>query len=231
MPGSADRRTPTAAAGDGGAVDDVVAALRAQILDGALAPGERLVERVIVDDHGCARHTARMALQTLQDEGLVVVERNRGAHVAALDTERLRGLFDVRTALELECAHRMLERGDGRVAASVHDAVARLDRACSPARPRWGRVVTAHEGVHESLVRAAGSPRIAAEYARLAGELRLFVVALRPLWTPATMAQHHRDLLVALERDGPVALRRHLAEGETTVRRALGAPADPWTTS
>lgn len=220
-PAPADPRATTRAVPDGGAVDDVVAALRAQILDGALAPGARLVERVIVDEHGCARHTARMALQTLQDEGLVSVERNRGAQVAALDAERLRGLFDVRVALELECAHRMLERGDGRVAAAVHEAVARLDRACSPQRPRWGTVVRAHEGVHESLVAAAGSPRIAAEYARLAGELRLFVVALRPLWTPATMAQHHRDLLAALEADGPVALRRHLADGEATVQRAL----------
>jgi DNA-binding GntR family transcriptional regulator len=222
VPARADPPAPSGLAEtDGGAVTDVVAALRAQILDGVLAPGDRLVERVIVDDLGCARHTARMALQALQDEGLVTVQRNRGAQVAALDAERLRGLFEVRVALELECAHRMLERGDGRVAASVHEAVARLDRACSPARPRWGTVVAAHEGVHESLVRAGDSPRIAGEYARLAGELRLFVVALRPLWTPATMAQHHRDLLAALEREGPAALRRHLADGETTVQRAL----------
>jgi len=227
MPPPAPPDRPRTSASDGGAVADVVAALRAQILDGVLAPGDRLVERVIVDQHRCARHTARMALQTLQDEGLVTVHRNRGAQVAALDAERLRGLFDVRVALELECAHRMLERGDGRIPADVHAAVQRLDRACSPARPRWGPVVAAHAGVHESLVHAGDSPRIAAEYARLAGELRLFVVALRPLWTPATMAQHHRELLAALEREGPLALRRHLAEGEATVRRALeaGGPA------
>lgn len=206
---------------DGGATAGVVAALRARILDGALAPGDRLVERVVVEEFDCARHTVRMALQALQDEGLVTVERNRGAAVAALDAERLRGLFEVRTALELESAHRMLERHDGRVAASVHDAVARLDAVCAAAAPAWRRIVEAHEGVHEALVLAGDSARIAEAYARLSGEIRLFVIALRPLWTPATMAQHHRDLLAALEAQGPGALRRHLDEGEATVRRAL----------
>lgn len=204
-----------------GAVDEVVAALRERILDGDLAPGDRLVERAVVEEHGCARHTARMALQALQDEGLVVVERNRGAQVAALDADRLRGLFEIRTALELECAHRMLARHDGTVAAPVHAAVAELDRVCADPDAPWRAIVEAHEGVHEAIVHAAGSARLAEAYARLAGELRLFVIALRPLWTPATMAEHHRELLAALEAEGPGALRRHLAEGEATVRRAL----------
>lgn len=207
---------------DPGAVPEVVAALRARILDGGLAPGERLVERVLVEEFDCARHTARMALQALQDEGLVEVQRNRGATVAALDAPRLQGLFEVRAALELESAHRMLERHDGRVAAPVHDAVTRLDAVCRSPRPAWRRIVEAHEGVHEALVLAGESRRIAEAYARLAGEIRLFVVALRPLWTPATMAEHHRDLLTALEERGPAALRTHLDEGKATVRRALG---------
>lgn len=203
---------------------EVVAALRARILDGALAPGDRLVERVLVAELDCARHTARMALQALQDEGLVTVQRNRGAAVAALDVVRLQGLFEVRAALELESAHRMLERHHGHVAAPVHEAVARLDAVCAATRPAWRRIVEAHEGVHEALVVAGESPRIAEAYARLAGEIRLFVIALRPLWTPATMAQHHRDLLTALEARGPEALRRHLEEGEATVRAALPPP-------
>ena len=202
---------------------DVVTALRARILDGDLAPGARLVERTVVEDYSCARHTARMALHALEDEGLVVVERHRGAQVAALDAQRLRGLFEVRVALELECAHRALERNGGRMPQSVHNAVDELDRVCGRARTPWRAIVEAHEGVHEAIVAAADSPRIAEAYGRLAGEMRLFVIALRPLWTPATMAQHHRELLAALEREGPPALRRHIAEGEATVMRALDA--------
>ncbi len=214
MPPPSPAEAPAAAA-------RVVAALRARILDGDLVPGERLVERVIVEEHDCARHTARVALQALQDEGLVTVQRNRGAHVAALDGARLSGLFEVRTALELESAHRMLERNDGRVPGEVHEAVAALDRVCRRQTSPWRVIVEAHEHVHETLVDAGQSPRIAEAYARLSGELRLFVVALRPLWSPATMAEHHRELLAALEAEGPAALRRHLAEGEATVRRAL----------
>ena len=47
----------------------------------------------------------------------------------------------------------------------------------------------------------------------LAGELRLFVIALKPEWTLARMAEHHDRLIRELESEGPPALRRHLDEG------------------
>ena len=115
-----------------------------------------------------------------------------------------------------------MERNGGRIPQPVRDAVDHLEAVCAKQRIRWRAVVEAHEGVHESIVAAAESERIAEAYARLSGELRLFVIALRPLWSPETMAAHHRDLLDALEREGPPALRQHLADGEASVRRALG---------
>jgi len=209
------------------AVDALTAALRERILEGELAPGTRLVERELTEQYDVARHTLRVALRALAGEGLVTLERHRGARVAGLDAETLRGLFDLRTALELEAAHRMLERHDGRVAPDVVRAVDRLDAVCARRRPSWRAVVDAHDAVHTALVTAGGSPRISAAYAGLAGELRLFVIALQPVFGTERMTEHHRELLAGLEAEGPEALRRHLDEGRDAVELTLSGSGAP----
>ena len=64
-------------------VDAIAAALRTRILDGELGAGERLREIELADAYGVARHSLRAALRTLAAEGLVAIEPNRGASVAA----------------------------------------------------------------------------------------------------------------------------------------------------
>jgi len=198
-------------------VDALVRALRRRILDGDLAGGDRLVERELTEHYGVARHTLRAALRSLAAKGLVALEPHRGARVAQLSHDGLLDLFELRAALELEAAHLMLERHGGRVADEVRDAVAALRATCDEPDPPWSAVVTAHDAVHRALVDAARSPRIARAYGALAGELRLFVVQLRPAWSLGRMAEHHERLLDELEADGPQALRRHLRDGAQTV--------------
>jgi DNA-binding GntR family transcriptional regulator len=202
-------------------VDALADALRERILAGELAPGQRLIERDMVEQYDVARGTVRAALRELEHEGLVTVETHRGAFVRQLDKQALRELFELRTALELESVHRALAANEGKLPAAVHDAVERLAAACERKRPSWVRISAAHADVHESIVEAGGSPRIEAAYRQLTQELTLFLLALRPVWTPAEMAEHHRRLVRELESEGPPALRRHLEEGEAAVVAGL----------
>ena len=71
-------------------VDALAAALRTRILDGELAPGERLRELELAEAYGVARHSLRAALRALAAEGLVTIEPNRGARVARLAPRRHR---------------------------------------------------------------------------------------------------------------------------------------------
>jgi DNA-binding GntR family transcriptional regulator len=205
-------------------VDALARAIRDRIFDGELAPGDRLPERELTEDYGVARHSVRAALRALAAEGLVAIEPHRGASVARLDAAGIRSLFELRTALELEAAHLALERHGGRLPYAVHEAVQRLREVCARPSPAWGEVAAAHDAVHLAIVRAAGSERIARAYDTLAGELRLFVMELRPHWSLERMAAQHEELLEALERVGPEALRAHLRAGRESV---LGAP-DRW---
>jgi DNA-binding GntR family transcriptional regulator len=203
-------------------VSALTTALRDRILNGELAPGTRLVERALVESHDVARVTVRSALQQLAAEGLVTIEAHRGARVAALDTKELHDLFALRTALEVEAARIALAERPRELDAELGEAVAALTRVCSAKRVRWRRVVDAHEEVHRALVDAARSSRISAVHRSLAGELRLFVVALRPVWSPEEMVTHHVTLRRNLQTEGPEAVRRHLSEGEHSVAGARG---------
>ena len=212
-PGGGARMSERFGLGRVSTVDAVAAALRTRILDGELGPGERLREAELTTAYGVARHSLRAALRALAAEGLVVIEPNRGATVARLTPDGAGPLFELRTALELEAAHLALERNDGRLPKPVRDAVRLLDAVCSQPDPPWSAVVDAHGAVHGAIVAAARSPRLERAHAGLAGELRLFVIQIKPSWTLDRMAEHHDRLLEELEREGPPALRRHLDEG------------------
>jgi DNA-binding GntR family transcriptional regulator len=196
----------------------LAADLRGRILDHELPPGSRLVERELVETYDVARHTVRGALRELQAEGLVRIEPHRGASVAALDADALQGLFDLRTALELEAAHRALAANGGRTPDDVRAAMTGLARLCRRRGVAWRDVVEAHDAAHSTLVEAGGSARIADAYAALAGELHLFTTALRTGLSLRGMADQHEALPDELDREGVPALRRHLEEGAAAVR-------------
>src|SRR5215218_8102791 len=142
-------------------VDSLTEAIRRRILDGDLEPGTPLREEALSRDYDVARHSLRSALRALQGEGIVQIEPNRGARVKSLSPEDVRGLSELRIALELEAARLALERNDGTLSASVHRAADRLAGLCCRVRPSWGAVAEAHDAFHHEIVRAADSPRLA----------------------------------------------------------------------
>jgi DNA-binding GntR family transcriptional regulator len=195
-------------------VDALAHALRSRILSGDLAPGAALREAVLASAYAVSRHTLRAALRVLASEGLVQIVPNHGATVAQLAEDDLGSLFELRTALELEACRLALERNEGKLPATVHD---RLDALVGTSRSdtsEWREIADAHARFHEALVAASLSPRIEEAYRRLATELNLFLVQLRPVWSRPRMIDHHRDLVRELESTGDLeALRRHLADG------------------
>lgn len=205
------------------AADELAGAVRARILDGKLPAGVRLREQELSADYDVARHTVRAALRILAAEGLAVLEPHRGARVAALGAADVRGLYEVRTALEVEAARLALARHAGRLPGEVRTAVRALSAACRRRRPAWSAVVDAHDAVHASLVAASGSARILAAHRALAGETRLFLVQLRPSWTLDRMASDHERLLDDLEARGADALRDHLREAADAVLALVDA--------
>jgi DNA-binding GntR family transcriptional regulator len=78
----------------------VARALREQILDGELVPGQRIVQDAVANQLGTSRIPVREALRELASEGLVVIEPDVGARVRSLDPVELLEVYMMREALE-----------------------------------------------------------------------------------------------------------------------------------
>jgi len=78
----------------------VVRLLREDILEGVLAPGERLLESAMCDSYGVSRTVIREALRQLESESLITMLPNRGPIVTVLDKRDIESLYEVRRALE-----------------------------------------------------------------------------------------------------------------------------------
>jgi DNA-binding GntR family transcriptional regulator len=79
--------------------DDLAQSLRARIQKSELAAGEWLREVKLCSEFGVGRSIVRRALRTLADDGLIVIEENRGARVSATSVEEVFDLYEVRAAL------------------------------------------------------------------------------------------------------------------------------------
>lgn len=90
--------------------EQVISALRQAILDFHLKPGQRLVERELIEQLGVSRTTIREALRELTSEGLVTVVPQKGAVVATPTLDDAIDLYEVRAALESLVVQRFVER-------------------------------------------------------------------------------------------------------------------------
>ena len=75
-------------------------ALRDAIVDRRLAPGAKLSESEVGSLFNVSRTVVRSVLQMLAYEGLVRIERNRGAFVSNPSPEEARQVFDTRRLIE-----------------------------------------------------------------------------------------------------------------------------------
>ncbi|WP_382306854.1 GntR family transcriptional regulator [Herbiconiux sp. UC225_62] len=78
----------------------VVRLLREDILEGVLAPGERLLENAMCDSYGVSRTVIREALRQLESESLITMLPNRGPIVTVLTKRDIESLYEVRRVLE-----------------------------------------------------------------------------------------------------------------------------------
>jgi DNA-binding GntR family transcriptional regulator len=78
----------------------IAQALRDDILNGSIAPGQRLRQEDIAERLGGSRLPVREALRILAAEGLVQIEPNKGARVPLLDPDEVVTLYRMRERLE-----------------------------------------------------------------------------------------------------------------------------------
>lgn len=135
----------------------VVAALRRAILDFELKPGQRLVERELIERLGVSRTTIREALRDLTSEGLITVVPQRGAIVAVPSPAEAADLYEIRAVLESLLVRRFVERADATAVAALVAAVDRLGETTSD-QTDVRRILAAKDQFYAVLQEGAKSP-------------------------------------------------------------------------
>jgi DNA-binding GntR family transcriptional regulator len=105
--------------------------VRAAILDLRLQPGQRLVERELVENLGVSRATIREVIRQLAAEGLVTVVPQRGAEVTSLSASDAADIYEMRAALEALAVRRFVQRADPEHVRALRAAVDEIARTAS----------------------------------------------------------------------------------------------------
>ena len=139
--------------------DDVYRSLRAAIVDGTLAPGERLRDAELESWLGVSRTPIREALLRLARAGLVIAQPGRATIVSPLDDPATLQAQQVAAAMH-ELAARLavphLDRGDLEAMTSANDAfAAALDAADADA------ALEADDSFHAVFVARSGNAMLA----------------------------------------------------------------------
>ncbi|PLZ02118.1 GntR family transcriptional regulator [Burkholderia sp. WAC0059] len=133
----------------------VADALRAAIVEGALAPGAPLRQDAIARHFSVSAIPVREALRQLASEGWAKIEVHKGASVASLSTGEVREIYEIRSALEsLALGLAIPHHTD----ASLREARALCDAAKRERDP--SRYVARNEAFHMSLYAPCRRPQL-----------------------------------------------------------------------
>jgi DNA-binding GntR family transcriptional regulator len=206
--------------------------LREAIASGQFHPNERLVEASVATRLGVGRTAVRAALVRLDQEGLVILEPNRGARVRLISDREALEIEEVRATLEAMLTRRAATRATPGDLRDLRQVVVEM-------RQR----VEKRDAIGYSDLNARFHQRIwaAADHAtasRLVGSLKSqsirlqYQTILRPGRTERSLREHEA-IFSALKAHDPdaaeEAMLAHLAEVQETLRWAIdglrGAPS------
>jgi DNA-binding GntR family transcriptional regulator len=201
--------------------------LERQVLDGRFQPGEHLGEIALAEEFDVGRNTLRAAFDGLVRRGLLVKSRNRGVFVRALTAHDLAEIYELRTALEVQAARMLADRG--LVPEAARTALTQHNRLGLRSSQRV--VVEADLAFHRALVVGTGSARLTRAHKNLEIEILLCLAQLvQGYASVGQLAGEHGALLEAIEAGDPLGaetvIRHHLESATSWLVEHASAPAD-----
>jgi DNA-binding GntR family transcriptional regulator len=193
--------------------------LRHEILSGALAPGERLVEEHLTQRFGTSRAPLREALRQLAEQGLIEHLPRRGVRVAELSAADADELFALRNVLERYAVETAFAQPGTASLAGVNAAWQQMAEAARTGDAFAGN--NAHQRFHVEVVALAGQRHLQMAFEPVILKLQLLMATNLRLEAEQRDAvegvTRHRRLLDALATGDPaVALSAVASHGART---------------
>ena len=138
--------------------EKVYAALRNDILNGRISPGERLVEARLAEQIKTSRTPVREALHMLEMEGLLEAIPRIGYRIKALKWVEVEEICEIRRVNEVLAARWAIERIDPKGIHALEKNISASEKEITRGNPK--SFVEFDAEFHEILAKAGGSDRL-----------------------------------------------------------------------
>lgn len=206
--------------------------IRSDIIACRLMPNERLRFEALRERYGMGISPLREALMSLEAEGLVQLEQNKGFRVSEVSRKNLLDLMRTRIEIESIALRWSLEKSGVEWEANLLGAFHRLSRQTKldPGEPEtineaWSRE---HAAFHAALVSACGSQTLISIWQRLFEQaeryVSLSIMSNAPLRDD--VGEHKQLMRAALNRDVEKTIelnRLHISRTTDKVAASLAA--------
>jgi DNA-binding GntR family transcriptional regulator len=214
-------------------IERAYAQLRDDIVEGRLAPGEKLRVEHLKSRYDVGAGTLREAITRLVSDALVEAEGQRGFKVAPVTLADLTDLTELRIHIEIDALRRSIRTGDEPWRARLQQAWDELSAFEQPVRPelrkRWEARNTRF---HEALIEAAASPwtlRLLRLLARHGERYRRYAIGLHD--SGRDVHAEHREILehalAGREARAALALEAHIRTTPDLLLRAWRESGGP----
>jgi DNA-binding GntR family transcriptional regulator len=173
--------------------------IRRALVDGHLAPGQRIVAAAVARAAGISRIPVMQALRRLESEGFVRINPHRDVVVASLSSEEFRERFLLMAALEGLC----LREAAGKIAPPFLERLRGVQAEIVAARARGNTAgaVAADSEFHRLLWEVSGLRQVVAVLQNVwdRGEYYRVIMHARRGGFAAESIAEHEEILSALE--------------------------------
>ncbi len=167
--------------------------LRDAILQGVLAPGERLRQEALAESIGVSRVPVRSALLQLEAEGLVQFHGRRGAAVRSLTKAQIEEIYEMRSVLESYALRKSMET----MTPELVERVSHLAKSAD-AQGEGQDFLKARDAFYRELYQAESSPLMMG----MIEDLRVKVGRYLLGWRLVSEHEHSHQRLVELVANG-----------------------------
>jgi DNA-binding GntR family transcriptional regulator len=179
--------------------------VRADIVYGRLAPGQKLTLERMREAYGSAVSTLREIFNGLASEGLITAEGARGFEVASISAANLREIAAMRQLLECDALRSSFEAGDveweARVVAA-HHKLAMLEKRMAAGDRSEEEVMRRYDWeFHNALISACGSRLLLDMHAGIYDKYLRYLMLASVFRGEPVVVEHRALLNAALERD------------------------------
>jgi phosphonate utilization transcriptional regulator len=171
------------------------------ILSGELAPGAKLNEVALAERFRVSRGPLREALRLLEEAGLIVQEKNRGAFVRVIGLAEAAELYEVRGGLDAAAGRLLAERITPEQLSTLRGITQRMKGIAIADVEQFH---TLNLDFHDKIVAMAGNRTLTETYRKLTQKLALFRKRnlLKPMAIPHFAEEHCAIVDLLEQKDG-----------------------------